>query len=315
MGTLAELLDLQSGVISRRQVLDCGLNDADIERKVRRREWARVHEGVYVDHTGQLTWVQRAWAAVLFSWPAALTHGSALRAAEGPGREKADDERIHVVVERSRSLVAPPGVRIHRGGALDSRVQWNTSPPRVRYEEAALDVAAEAPDDFAAIAVLARGVQARRTTAERMVRSLEGRKRLKRRTWMAQVLRDVAEGSCSALEVGYARRVERPHGLPRGSRQEVGQGRVGRTYRDLAFAQPLDLELDGRLFHDSAEGRDRDFDRDLLALVGGRLTARLSWGQVFGRPCWTAGQVGRLLAELGWTGTTGRCGPDCSLGG
>ena len=44
-----------------------------------------VHPGVYVNHTGELTWLQRAWAAVLFAWPAALSHDSALRAADGPG--------------------------------------------------------------------------------------------------------------------------------------------------------------------------------------------------------------------------------------
>lgn len=112
---LEELMLLQSGVVSRRQAIAHDLTDADIERKVRRREWARVLPGVFVDHTGELTWLQQAWAAVLFSWPAALTHSSALRAAEGPGRGKESDERIHVVVERSRSLVAPPRVRIHRG--------------------------------------------------------------------------------------------------------------------------------------------------------------------------------------------------------
>lgn len=148
-----------------------------------------------------------------------------------------------------------------------------------------------------------------------MAASLKGRKRLKRREWVRQVLEDVAQGSCSALEVGYVRLVERAHGLPDGSRQEVGQGRLGRTYRDVSYQQTLDLELDGRLMHDSAEGRDRDFDRDLVNLVGGRTTARLSWGRVFGRPCWTAGQVARLLAERGWTGSPTPCGPGCQLGG
>ena len=32
-----------------------------------------MHNGVYVDHTGPLTWLQRAWAGVLAVWPAALT--------------------------------------------------------------------------------------------------------------------------------------------------------------------------------------------------------------------------------------------------
>ena len=54
---------------------------------------------------------------------------------------------------------------------------------------------------------------------------------------------------------------------------------------------------------------------DLLSLVGGSVTARLSWGQVFGRPCWTTGQVARLLTERGWTGSPQPCGPECPLRG
>ena len=127
-----ELLAVQAGVLSRRQLLALGLADHDIARMLRRRIWATVHEGVYVKHTGEHTWLQRAWAAVLFSWPAALSHGS-------------------------------------------------------------------------------------------------------------------------ALEHGYLNRVER-------------------VYRDAAYTEHVLVELDGRLFHDSTGARDRDFDRDLVALVGGKVT-------------------------------------------
>jgi hypothetical protein len=50
-------------------------------------------------------------------------------------------------------------------------------------------------------------------------------------------------------------------------------------------------ELDGRLFHDTTSQRDRDFDRDLDAAADGLSTLRLSWGQVFDRPCWTTARV------------------------
>ena len=43
-GVTALLRD-QAGVISRRQVLDQGGTDNDIERMVRRNHWARVHAG------------------------------------------------------------------------------------------------------------------------------------------------------------------------------------------------------------------------------------------------------------------------------
>jgi hypothetical protein len=309
------VLGLQAGVISRRQVIEAGGTDHDIARMLRRRLWSRVFEGVYVDHSGELTWVQAAWAAVLFSWPAALSHDSALHAAEGPGRRTRDDSPIHVMVARNRHLTAPSGVRLHRRRDAELLIQWNLTPPRVRYEQAAIDVAASASSELDAISVLSRAVQSRRTTARRLSETMASCERLPRRAWIAGVLDDIARGTCSVLEHGYLNRVERPHGLPRARRQARGVGRVGRIYRDASYDEPLEIELDGRLFHDSTEGRDRDFDRDLVTQVQGRLTTRLSWGQVFERPCWTAGQVGVLLQQRGWTGSPTRCGPDCGLRG
>lgn len=309
VGILAD----QCGVIARRQVLSAGLTRHDIARLLRRRIWKVVHPGVYADHTGPLTWHQRAWAAVLFSWPATLSHESAMRAAEGPGRRDREEDVIHVAVEGDRHLVTPEGVRLHRSVGFAERSLWNTAPPRVRYEEAALDVAAEAPTDFAALGVLAEACQWRRTTAGRMLDSLARRTRIRRRTWLASVLADVAQGACSVLEHGYLNRVERTHGLPRADRQRRVGATLGVTYRDAEY-DDLVLELDGRMFHDSTSQRDLDMDRDLDAAVDRRVTIRLSYGQVFARPCRTAARIGVLLQQRGWTGQPRPCGDDCSTG-
>lgn len=53
---LSSLLAFQDGVVSRTQVLECGYQPHDIRRLVRRREWVIVFPGVYVNHTGPLTW-------------------------------------------------------------------------------------------------------------------------------------------------------------------------------------------------------------------------------------------------------------------
>ena len=49
--TVADLLDLQTGVVTRRQALAAGLAAHDIRRLLRRREWAVPATGVYVTHT------------------------------------------------------------------------------------------------------------------------------------------------------------------------------------------------------------------------------------------------------------------------
>ena len=262
-----------------------------------------MHPGVYVDHTGPLTWQQRAWAAVLAVAPGALSHASALGEHGGP---------IHVAVDRSRTVVPPTGVIRHYLSDLERRVLWNASPPRVRLEQAVLSRAAEATDDFAAIEILSHAVQSRRTTAARLRTTLDERGRMARRAFLESVLGDIAAGSCSVLEHGYLTRVERPHGLPVASRQLSAASR-GPVYRNVDYrAYGLVVELDGRLFHDSTASRDRDLDRDLDAAVDGRLTVRLGWGQVFGRPCETAARVGRLLEQRGWDGPGLPC-PECAV--
>jgi hypothetical protein len=298
----------QSGVVARRQLVAAGVTDAEIRRWRRRRELVAVHPGVYADHTGPLTWQQRAWAAVLFCGRAALAGESAMRAADGPGRPGAEDGPIRVVVDRRRRVVAPRGIVVTRSFDLDARVLWNVGPPRLRYEEAAIDVALAARAELVCIGVVARAVQNRRTTAARMSEALRERKRAPRRDVLSGILDDVAQGTCSVLEHAFLVRVERPHGLPTAERQLPGRASSGVVYRDVAYGSRL-VELDGRLFHDTAEQRDRDFERDLDAAVEGQHTVRLSWGQVFDRPCATAARLGRLLEV-----PVRPCGPGCAVG-
>ena len=312
---LAELLEIQDGVIARWQAVELGCTPNDIRRLLRRREWVRVFPGVYVDHSGPLTWQQRAWSAVLLAWPAALCHSTAIRAADGPGRRSFDESApLHVAVDRDRKFVADPArIVAHRLVGLEGKVNWNARPPRVRVEEAVLDVAAGADDDFSAIEALSNAVQSRRTTAKRIQAALEDRPRIARREFLGSVLTDIADGTCSVLEHGYLTKVERPHGLPSADRQLGGSAR-GPVYRDVTYVgQSLVVELDGRLFHDSATARDKDMDRDLEAAIDGLRTVRVGWGQVYRRPCLTAQRIGRLLQQSGWTGAPAGC-PACDSG-
>ena len=119
-----------------------------------------------------------------------------------------------------------------------------------------------------------------------------------RRSWLQGALADVAAGTCSVLEHGFLTRVERPHRLPRADRQRPDRASQGVVYRDADYG-PLLVELDGRLFHDSATARDADLERDLDAAVDGRGSLRLGWGQVFGRPCATAAKLAAIMRSRG----------------
>ncbi|MDO9458391.1 hypothetical protein [Nocardioides sp.] len=91
-------------------------------------------------------------------------------------------------------------------------------------------------------------------------------------------------------------------------------GTVGRkpTARDVHYVeQGLLVELDGRAFHDNARARDKDARRDLdTRVIDDALTVRITYGLVFGTPCWTAARIHRLLQRGGWTGAFVRC-PAC----
>jgi hypothetical protein len=313
---MRHLLDAQAGTVARRQLVAAGMSENDIRRMLRRRDLTVIHPGVFVDHTGTPSWTQRAWAAVLYAWPAALAGASALRVTDGPSHRRDDAGDIQVVVPHDRRVRARTGVSIERRRGLEELVLWNLGPPRLRYEEAVLDVVVAAATELDAIAALADACGGRRTTARRLRQTMNRRSRVPRRRWVAAVLDDVTGGTCSVLEHAYLRDVERAHGLPTARRQlRVVAAGTATTYRDADIAGMVVVELDGRLFHDSSDARDRDMERDLDAVLDGRTTVRLGWGQVVQRPCGTAAKIAHLLTMRGWTGRIVRCGPSCTASG
>jgi hypothetical protein len=300
-----KLLDAQSGVVSRRQLLEGGADDNDLRRWVRRRELARVHTGVYVDHTGPLTWSNRAWAAVLFHWPAALAHDSAINRA---------GDVIHVAIDESRTATALPRVKVHRLVGFHERVQWNVGPPRVRLEDALLSRCAGTASRVDALAVLADACRRRITTPARLAAELRRRPTVARRGWLIQVLDEAAEGVQSLLESGYRRRVEQAHRLPRPDRQRAERTEDGVVHRDVTYQRfRLVIELDGRIGHELSHDRWDDQDRDLLVAGDEVMTLRLGWRHCESTPCRTAGRLARVLRTRGWRGMPRRCGPSCQL--
>ena len=320
--SIDELLASQAGVVSRRQVLGCGGDDVLIERRLRRREWRRVHLGVYVDHTGPLTWLQQLWAALSFYGEGAVAGDeSVLRLAGlqagGPQRVTTTDPGgaggVHVAVDHRRRVTALPQVSLRRVRGLERFVHPVGRPPRLRLEHAVLLCASRQRSEDAAVAVLADACQSRRTTPGRLTTALGEHPRLPGRRLLAEVVTDLGTGSFSALERRYLRDVERAHGLPCAARQRRVLSARGSAYRDADYVGGrVVVELDGRLGHDVAAARWADLDRDLESAASGSVTVRVGWRQVL-EPCRTATVVGRVLAAHGWRGALRPCGPACAV--
>lgn len=306
-----EILAAQVGVIARFQVLESGGTDEFIARMIRRREWVRLRAGCYVNHTGVPTWEQRAWAAVLAVWPAALSRDSALRACGMKRCGVAEDAPVRVAIDKSRGGRAPSGIVLERIAHYDDWVRSTTSPPRVRLDHAVLQVASSSSEEDA-VAVISDAVSTRRTTAARLTAALADMPRLPGRAFLVGVLDDVGEGAHSVLEQRYLRHVERAHGLPAGVRQSTSTVAGRRSIRDVEY-QDYDVyvELDGRLGHEAAADRWKDLERDLAAAASERLTLRPGWRQVL-EACRLATTLAGVLQARGWAGTPIACSPRCS---
>jgi hypothetical protein len=310
LGHVKHLVAVQDGVVARRQIFATGGTDGDIKRLLRRRDLTQIYRGIYVNHTGQLAWTQRQWAGVLAFWPAALAHASAL-----PGPPTAV---LHIAVAPGRHLRPLPRIILHRTPDFEKRADLHRSPPAIRVEHAMIDVIADElgrGDLQAAFAVLARVCSTRRTSPERILRTLAGRQRVMGRRTLEAMLADLRDGACSVLEQGYLHRVERAHGLPTGERQAHSTATGQSTYQDVRYRkQGVVVELDGRAFHDSPNERDRDALRDLAELSrSGLVTTRVTYGLVYVDACRTAALIADLLRQRGWRGRLRTC-PNCPAG-
>lgn len=305
IGAVSELLHHQSGAVTRRQLVEGGATPSDVRRWVRSRQLRRVHQGVYVDHTGPLTWDNRAWAAVLFYWPAALTGQSVV---------ERGGEVIHVAVDASRSPRPIRGVSLHRLTDLDERARWNLAPPRVRLEDAALSLCSGYGDRVRGLKVISDLCRKRLTTPGRLAAELDRHPRVRHRAWLLQVLQEAADGVQSLLESSYRRHVEQAHGLPRPDRQRRERTEDGIVYRDAPYLRyRLVVELDGRIGHELSDERWDDQDRDLLVAGDDVMTLRLGWRHCDTTPCRTASRLSRVLQQRGWEGAAVPCSPTCEV--
>src|SRR6266496_6090319 len=83
---VAEIAQWQSGVISRKQLLDAGLSAQLITRRLERQRWQQLYRGVYAVFTVPPPRAAWLWAAVLRAGPGAVL--SHLTAAELHGLDR-----------------------------------------------------------------------------------------------------------------------------------------------------------------------------------------------------------------------------------
>jgi len=309
---LHELARFQDGILTSRQVLAGGLTRESIRWRLAAGQWQRLQAGVYAVFSGPPGRGAILWAAVLRAGPGAML--SYHTAAELAGLIDRPRALIHITMPSDRYLRRPiPGAVLHRSGRAAQAPHPALAPPRTRVEETVLDLAGMAATVDDAYGWITHALGRRLTTQALLRDAMAQRPRMRWRDDLATALTADWAGVHSSLEHRYVRDVERPHALPRGTRQ--AQARHGRRtqYRDVLYDEyAVAVELDGRAAH-PGDLRWTDISRDnAAAAAGGVITLRYSWLDITQRPCLVAAQVAQVLGGRGYTGSRG-CSPACPV--
>ncbi len=303
---LADLVRDQRGLVTRAQCLAAGLTAKAIEVRLVRGSWRRLHRGVYLTVPGRDDWWTAATAAHLACGSsAAWSHDTA---AYVWGLVPRPGPLIDVLIDDSRRVAQPVGVRVHRSLHADRRCDPLIWPWRTTVEETILDLSAVGTLDQT-YALLGRAFQRHLTGEATLLARLADRHSHRHHDLIVAALSDVADGAESAMEIRYARDVERAHALPRGRRQSVTEATTAPLrFRDVTYdAQRTIVELDGRLGHDQAADRVRDGLRDRDNAASGWVGVRAFWPEVAGAPCRLAVDIGAVLTTRGWAGRPRSC--------
>jgi hypothetical protein len=291
---------MQHGVLSNDQADRCGFGRHSVARLVSEGHWRRLGRGLIFTGRQEPPWLALAWSGILLGGEDSRLAGSAAgylhRLVPDPPPE------IAVLVPHGTTLhdVAPWRFTQERPGIRSRSVR---SPPRTSAEDTLLDLCAELTEGDA-INLLISSVQSRHVSVPTLRRRLAARNRVRHRRILESLLIEVVEGIESVLELNYARWVERPHGLPRATRQQTNAVSHRRDVRYDQFATVV--ELDGRVSHEGM-GRFRDMRRDNYATVTNEATLRYGHWDIHERPCLVARQIGHVLSLRGWSGDLVAC--------
>jgi hypothetical protein len=304
---LQHLARRQHGVVSRSQALACGMTSAQVRWRLRRGDWVRIHDGVYLTNSGAVGWSARAQAALLRCGPGSVL---ALGSAAHVWRlTRTPPQAVTVAVPSARHPAPVPGVVVVRRRRLEPVVVDGL--PVTRLATTVLDLA-DAPgcsvDD--AVALAARACQERSADAVSLLREMESRARHRLRRELRLALVEVADGAESLPEMQFRRRVVRPHGLPAFEGQVI-EGDGSRTdLKSRAFG--VNVEVDGRLWH-AGERFHLDRRRDRHAAGRGEVTLRVTPLELDQIPCEVAWELALVLRQRGWAGSPRPCGEGCAV--
>lgn len=201
----------QLGVVSRRQLFECGVTPAEIRWKLGR-AWRVLLPGVVLLSPGLPTIEQRHVAALLYSGPKSWLAGPSALGRHGIASPD-ETRRVHVLVPLPQRPRDVSWVSVRRTGVAHERIRergplrWSCLPRSL------VDAAAIAASEDTARAILIEAVQRRLVRLDDVahwieVRRPNGRARLRR------ALAEAAVGAWSVPEADLARLISTSRVLP-----------------------------------------------------------------------------------------------------
>lgn len=250
---------------------------------VRTGRLVRLEKGVYATPQAATDWRLRVEAA-LRSRQAVASHATALALW---GLVAPQDGPIHVSVGPGRSGRGMAGIVLHRGADLDWHVRRADGLPVTSVERSLVDAWGQ-PAGVGRTAVRAaviRAVRERMCSVRQLTTEIDRRTRLPGRAALVELVRLLAEGCRSELEIWGCLHILRGPGMPRFLLQRPVTVRGERFLLDAACDEVmLAVELDGAAWHGSKEQREHDIRRDALIATSGWQTLRFGYRRATSAP-------------------------------
>lgn len=248
-------------------------------------EWAaagklvRLERGLYAAQASADDWRIRVEAAVR-SRRGAASHGTALALW---GLVPPPAGPVHVTVSPGQSGRSVAGVVVHRTKELFDAVRRVDGLPVTCVERAIVDSWGR-PGALGRPAVRAAAIDAVRRSMcspRDLTWELGRRPQLPARAAFAELVRLLAEGCRSELEIWGCLHILRGPGMPEFLQQRPVEVRGERFLLDAACEDSmLAVEMDGGAWHGSRQQRERDIRRDALVASIGWQTLRFSFARM-----------------------------------
>lgn len=165
---LDRLLDEQCDIVTRSQVLACGLSDNQLRSRVRPNgPWKVILPGIYLTHSGLLTVGQREVIATLHAGVGSVISGRAALARQGVRVPQSDV--VDVLIPHDRIRLSTGFVQVHRTKRMPAQV-WRMDGLTWAPPARAMADATRGQTDLRAVrAVVADAVQRRKCTIEQLI--------------------------------------------------------------------------------------------------------------------------------------------------